>query len=131
MRRGKSRWSRLADRIVSHVDGGDLPHRIACSLKTGTRQGQSQVRSQASEWQLMGLQIPPDCDAAIAAATMAFGAAVLNPRCRRKPIRLPTRRCYLLAYAAAQSLTSLYVTQVTYLSQPADRAFRTRGSGYG
>ncbi len=76
----------------------------------------NQVRSQASDWKLGGLDIPPEIDEQIRKATHTFGNAVLAIDATEA--NQLAEEALRQAYMAADSLVALYVERVlSYRSQ--------------
>jgi hypothetical protein len=74
----------------------------------------NQMRSQAADWRMGGLQINPTLQQAIDAATMAFGKAVTGAS-GHKPSTAETQQAQqalTLAYQGAETLVAAYAEQV-------------------
>jgi hypothetical protein len=70
----------------------------------------NQIRSQASDWKLAGLEIPSEIEAQIHKATHLFGNAILADNAAES--NRAAEEALALAYMAADSLVALYVEQV-------------------
>ena len=84
------------------------PYRLLVELARGKV---NQIRSQAFEWRLGGLEILPAVEERIRTATMAFGKAVLEPN----PADAERYAVAALeeAYGTAEALVALYVEQIS------------------
>ena len=88
------------------------PYRFLTELARGKV---NQVRSQASEWKLGGLQMTPEVEEQVRKATRVFGSAVLAASLDEA--NRFAEEALSQAYQAADSLVALYVEQVlTYRS---------------
>jgi hypothetical protein len=82
------------------------PYHLLTELARGKT---NQVRCQASDWRMGGLQLGPDLEKAIAAAGTAFGRAITSPLIEADPL---AQAALDQAYTAAQELVRAYLEQV-------------------
>jgi hypothetical protein len=97
------------------------PYRLLVELARGKL---NQVRTQAAEWQGIGLVTPPEFDRSLADATRLFGRAVLTPT---SPESDPlAARVLDQSYALADALAREYVAQMFDTRQHEEGRLDTR-----
>lgn len=85
----------------------DEPYLFLIELARGKL---NQVRTQAADWQALGLKTPPEFDRELASATRLFGKAVLEPDIATA--EAGATRVLQMAFALADQLARIYTQQL-------------------
>jgi hypothetical protein len=85
----------------------DQPYQLPLELARGKI---NQVRTQTSDWQMGGLQVPMNLNRQVRGATLAFSRAVTQTPA--DPNRAQAQQALYQGYQAAESLVQVYLNQI-------------------